>query len=83
MLHRLPRSPKAARRAANKRMARYRARQASPCIIAPVQVTVDVIGFLIDLHWLAMAESETRSRVGEAIGCLRDASAAFARSRDR
>lgn len=59
-------------------------RLASDTTVAPVPVTNEIVGFLIDLHWLAEAESENRERISDAISrLLVDASAAFARSRDR
>lgn len=60
MLHR-PRSPQHAR------TARYRQRLKRGEGIAPTVYDAEIIGLLLDLHWLAEGESEDRRAIGEAI----------------
>jgi hypothetical protein len=61
LLHRPARSPSA------ERTKRYRARLKAGQGIAPVMFTNAIIGLLLDLHWLAEADSEDRERIGKAI----------------
>jgi len=54
------------------RKRRYRARLKDVTLfgMVTIPVTHDVIGMLIDLHWLPVEASEDRSRIADAIARL-------------
>ena len=60
------------RRRAAQRKREYRHRLAAGVVVVPVPVSRDVIGMLLDLHWLPVEASEDRSRIGDAIARLLD-----------
>jgi hypothetical protein len=62
--------PKPARQKASERARRYRARQNAGQVIAPVPVSLEVIGLLLDLRWLAEIDAESRDKIGLAIASM-------------
>jgi hypothetical protein len=58
------------RKIATERTRRYRERLRCEVIVVPVPVTNEIVGFLIDMHWLTEAVSENRTEIGRAIGAV-------------
>jgi hypothetical protein len=57
-------------------MRRLRERQRTGVQIAPTPYTNEIVELLLDTYWLALADSEDRNAVGEAIyRALSDAAA--------
>jgi hypothetical protein len=64
MLDRPPAKP------ATARQARYRARQRADRLVVSVELTLAVVGMLIDLQWLPPAQSEDRAAIAASITAL-------------
>ena len=61
-----------AQRLKARRQQRWRQRQRRCEVVVPVPVTLEVIGVLLDLHWLTIGDSENRARIGNAVSRLLD-----------